>query len=58
MIAIDLRTGQMAWLILPTIAEQLSGSTVEVCGKWKPGLLAKGLGFLEVERFYLLPSQS
>jgi hypothetical protein len=57
MIAVDIQTGQSAWLILPTTTEQLAGSTLRVCGEWNSGLLANGLGFLEAGSIYPFTSQ-
>ncbi|HLO34256.1 MAG TPA: hypothetical protein VK249_34235 [Anaerolineales bacterium] len=54
---VDLRTGESAWLIMPFTEDLLSGSIVDVCGKWHPGLLAKGLGFLQAEHFHTIASK-
>jgi hypothetical protein len=54
---VDLRTSQLGWLILPLAGNVLPDGTVDVCGEWQPGLLAKGLGFLQADRVYLISSK-
>ena len=51
---LDLRTDQSGWLIIPSPEYPLPGSLVEVCGKWHPDLIAKGLGFLQAEQVHLV----
>jgi hypothetical protein len=53
---LDLRTGQSGWLILPLPEYPAPGSLVEVCGRWHPDLLARGLGFLQAEQVHLIRS--
>lgn len=51
---LDLRIGQSGWLILPLKENPVPGSIVEVCGRWHPDLLAKGLGFLQAEQVHVI----
>ena len=51
---LDLRTGQSGWLILPPTVNPAPGDVMEVCGNWHPGLLLKGLGFLQAKQTYIV----
>jgi len=51
---LDLRTGQSGWLILPPTVKPAPGAVMEVCGNWHPGLLIKGLGFLQAKQMYIV----
>jgi hypothetical protein len=54
---VDLRTGQSGWLIIPRAGDVFPTGTVNVCGKWHSGLLAKGLGFLQADQVNLISSK-
>ncbi len=52
--ALDLRDGNLLWVVLPEEAARLSDDPVAVCGQWMPGLMENGFGFLRVESLQAL----
>jgi hypothetical protein len=57
--AMDLRSGQMLWVvlpvdILPAAQEERYDVLLGICGDWMPGMQANGLGFLQVRSLYPL----
>jgi hypothetical protein len=52
--AFDLQNGQLLWVIMPSDSLKSISIPLGVCGIWLPDSLSKGLGFLYVNRFYII----
>jgi hypothetical protein len=52
--ALDLQNGQLLWVIMPSDSLKSISIPLGVCGIWLPDSLSKGLGFLYVNRFYII----